>query len=243
MLPLEPTASEPVLEIRDLTVHRDGRAVVAGASLTVERGSAHLLIGPNGAGKSTLFSAVLGLVGFMGSIRFHWRGSGRIGYVPQSFHVDRTLPLTVGEFLALSRQRWPVCFGIGRSQRHRAEALLDRVGLAGFSSRALGALSGGELQRVLLANAIDPLPEMLLLDEPARGLDETAVRKFEDTIRGLIRSAGTAVLMVSHDLTQARRVADRVTLLDREVRRSGAPVEVLADDLAASFASTIECVS
>ncbi len=226
----------PVLEIDALTVHRDGRCVVADVALAVAPGAAHLLVGPNGAGKSTLFAAVLGLVEFTGRIRFHWRASGRLGYVPQSFAVDRTLPLTVGEFLALSRQRRPVCLGIGRASRHRAEALLERVGLSGFFARPLGALSGGELQRVLLANAIDPQPELLLLDEPASGLDDSAVRQFEAVLLELKQSANTGILMVSHDLAQVRRVADRVTLIDRAVRRSGTAAQVLADDLAGSFA-------
>ena len=228
----------PLLEIRDLTVRRDGRRVLSDVSLEVGRGSAHLLVGPNGAGKSTLLTAVLGRADFTGSIRFHWRGAAGIGYVPQSFAVDRTLPVTVGEFLALAHQRRPICVGITRAQRHRIEELLAQVGLSGFSSRLLSTLSGGELQRVLLANAIDPLPELLLLDEPASGLDETAVGRFEGVLHDLKRSRDTTILMVSHDLGQVRRLADDVTLLDRRVRRTGSPSTVLMGDLAGAFALT-----
>ena len=226
----------PLLEIDALTVDRDRRRLLSDVSLRVPPGSIHLLIGPNGAGKSTLFAAVLGLIEFTGDIRFHWRARGRIGYVPQSFTVDRTLPLTVGEFLALSRQRRPICLGVGRAQQRRTAALLAMVGLAGFERRPLGALSGGEQQRVLLANAIDPAPELLLLDEPASGLDDTAVKQFEQVLLELKRAHGTGVLMVSHDLGQVRRLADQVTLIDRHVRRSGTPATVLADDLAAALA-------
>src|SRR5215470_17584992 len=116
-LPGEPMGFPPVLEIDALTVQRERRRLLSEVSIAVAPGSLHMLVGPNGAGKSTLFAAVLGLIEFSGSVRFHWRGSGRIGYLPQSFVVDRTLPLTVGEFLALSRQRRPVCVGIGRAQR------------------------------------------------------------------------------------------------------------------------------
>ena len=235
--------SASVLEIRDLWVYRDRRPLLADVSLSVGRGSVHLLVGPNGAGKSTLFAAILGRTEFSGSIRFRWRATGRIGYLPQSFSVDRTLPLTVGEFLCLPRRRRPVCFGIGRGGRRRAEALLARVGLAGFARRPLGALSGGELQRVLLANAIDPSPELLLLDEPASGLDDTAQRQFEVVLVALARASGTGVLMVSHDLAQVRRLADHVTLLDRGVHRSGPPAAVLAYDLAGSFGLDPELVS
>ena len=226
----------PILEIRDLTVARDGRRVVSGITLDVTPGSVHLLVGPNGAGKSTLFGAVLGLIEFSGGIRFHWRRSGRIGYVPQSFTVDRTLPLTVGEFLALPRQRRPVCLGIGRGLRAHIQDVLARVGLAHCIARPLGALSGGELQKVLLANAIDPEPELLLLDEPASGLDEMAVKQFEEVVVALQQNSGTSVLMVSHDLGQVRRIADRVTLIDKTVRRTGAPAGVLADDLSRALA-------
>jgi zinc transport system ATP-binding protein len=225
-----------VLELQGVTVRRDRRPLITDVSLEVARGSIHLLVGPNGAGKSTLFAAVLGLLAFSGSIRFHWRGAGRIGHLPQSIVADPTLPLTVGEFLALGRQRRPVCTGIGATQRRRTDELLERVGLAGFARRPLAALSGGELQRVLLANAIDPAPELLLLDEPASGLDDTATRQFEETLLALNERHETSVLMVSHDLAQVRRLADGVTLLEREVRGTGSPEQMLADDLASSFA-------
>jgi len=229
--------SPSVLEIDDVTIHRERRCVLSRVSMTVAAGSVHLLVGPNGAGKSTLFAAVLGLVDFSGQIHFRWRGNGRIGYVPQSFSVDRTLPLTVGEFLALSRRRRPVCLGIGRKQHQRGEQLLARVGLAGFASRPLGALSGGEQQRVLLANAIDPQPELLLLDEPGSGLDEGATEQFESVLVELARDTATGVLMVSHDALQIRRLADRVTFIDKTVRRSGTVADVLTPAAARTLAA------
>lgn len=220
----------PVLEIDDLTVYRDGRPIVFGVSLAVAHACTHLLVGPNGAGKSTLLAAVLRAAPFTGRIRFHWRGAGRIGWVPQAFEVDRTLPVTVGEFLTLSRRRRPVCWGVSRAQRDANVALLARVGLdAAFARRALGALSGGELQRVLLANAIDPAPELLLLDEPARGLDAAALANLETMLAELRTAHGTAVLMVSHDRAQVRRLADRVTVLQGTVVRSG-PAAAMLDE-------------
>jgi zinc transport system ATP-binding protein len=211
-------------------VQRAGQLLLSQIGLAVAPGTIHFLVGPNGAGKSTLFQAVLGLLDFEGSIRFHWRGSGRLGYVPQFFTVDRTIPLTVGEFLALSRQRRPICLGTRRSLRAHLEQVLARVGLGGFWPRPLSALSGGELQKVLLANAIDPTPEMLLLDEPASGLDINAARQMEQVLVELKQTA-TAVLMVSHDLDHARRLGDEVTLIDRAICRSGPPAQVLSGDL------------
>jgi zinc transport system ATP-binding protein len=197
-------------------------------SLTVERGALHVLAGPNGAGKSTLLAAIAGQTEFAGRIVAHWRGDGRIGLVPQSFAVDRTLPVTVADFLALTRQRRPVCLGIAAATRTRVAALLARVGMSGAEGKPLSVLSGGELRRVLLAHALDPLPELLLLDEPASGLDEEAARRLERLLAGLCRDDGVTVLMVSHDLAQARRLADRVTVLARTVRADGPTAEVLA---------------
>lgn len=225
----------PLLEVQSVTVRRDGKALLDGVSFEVGAGTVHLLVGPNGAGKSTLFSALIGMTEFSGSIRFHFRRSGRIGYVPQRFGVDRTLPLTVAEFLTLPRRRWPVCFGLSSSARKKVEELLATVGLQGYSARQLGALSGGELQRVLLANAMDPVPELLLFDEPSTGLDETAVKSFEEALLSARRASNATVLMVSHDLAQARRIADCVTILNRSVLRSGTPAGVLSADLAASL--------
>jgi zinc transport system ATP-binding protein len=229
--------SPPVLEIERLTVRRDGRRLLAGVDLDVLPGSIHVLVGPNGAGKSTLFGAVLGNVEFGGTIRCHWRRSGRIGWVPQSFAVDKTLPITVRDFLALGRQRLPVALHVRRATRRRVDALLARVGLDGFATRLLAQLSGGELQRVLLANAIDPAPELLLLDEPSSGLDEPAVRTLEDILGELKRSAGTGVLLVSHDLSQARRIADQVSLLDGGIVTTGDAARILRDGLDAAAAA------
>jgi zinc transport system ATP-binding protein len=120
-----------------------------------------------------------------------------------------------------------VCFGLARAVRTRVARLLDEVGLAGFEARPLGALSGGERQRVLLANAMDPAPELLVLDEPSSGLDEAATARFEERLDALRRASGATVLLVSHDLEQVRRLADDVTLLNRSVRKSGRPLEVL----------------
>jgi zinc transport system ATP-binding protein len=220
----------PLLAVRGLGVRHGREVLLAGVSLAVRRGSVHVVVGPNGAGKSTLLAAVLGQTFFSGSIVAHWRGAGRIGYLPQSFAVDRTLPVTVADFLALARQRRPVCFGIERGTRRRILALLDRVGLVELAARPLAVLSGGELRRVLLAHAIDPLPELLLLDEPASGLDEMASARMEEMILTL-RGEGLTVLMVSHDLDQVRRLADRVTVLNRAVQRDGPPAEVLTADL------------
>jgi zinc transport system ATP-binding protein len=215
------------IELEHVTVLREGRKVVDDVSLAIDAGSVHIVIGPNGAGKSTLLSAVLGQVAFAGTIRMHFRRDGRIAYVPQSFVADRTLPITVGEFLALGRQRWPVCLGVRAATHTRIAAVLERIGLAGFERRRIGELSGGELRRVLIGNAIEPAPEVLLCDEPATGLDPAAVEQLDALLRGLRDDHGTTVLMVSHDRDQVRRIADRVTRLHVTLDRTGSASELL----------------
>lgn len=202
---------EPLLEIAGLTLRPAQETLLADFSLSVSRGTLHAIIGPNGTGKTTLLAAILGLVPFEGRIVAHWAGRGRIAYVPQQFHVDRTLPVTVADFLALTRQQRPVCLGVATATRRRIALLLERVGLPGFENRPLSVLSGGELRRVLLANALDPLPELLILDEPLGGLDQAGAKWLDDTLVSL--KGEVTVLMVSHDADQVRRIADRVTTL------------------------------
>jgi zinc transport system ATP-binding protein len=217
-----------ILRLADVTVSRGRDTILSNISLDVLRGSIHVIIGPNGAGKSTLLAAVLGQTQFGGRITATWLGPATIGYVPQTFAVDRTLPVTVADFLALTRQRRPICLGINRAARHQIAAALGRVGLRDFLDRPLSVLSGGELRRVLLAHALDPLPELLILDEPAAGLDAAASRWLEETLVSARDKDGITVLMVSHDIDQARRIANTVTLIDRTIIANGRADEALA---------------
>jgi zinc transport system ATP-binding protein len=203
--------SSELLEISGLTLRPGPEALLTDFSLTVSRGTLHAIVGPNGAGKTTLLAAILGLVPFEGRIVVNWSGRGRMAYVPQQFHVDRTLPVTVADFLALTRQQRPVCLGVASSTRKRISLLLDRVGLPGFADRPLSVISGGELRRVLLANALDPLPELLILDEPLGGLDESGATWLDETLVSL--KGAVTTLMVSHDSDQVERIADRVTMM------------------------------
>lgn len=215
------------IELDQVTIRRDGRAVVEAVTLAISAGTIHVLIGPNGAGKSTLLAALLGQIAFTGTIAQHFKRDAVVGYVPQSFVADRTLPITVGEFLALARQKWPVCLGVRPHARAKIGELLAKVGLPGFERRRLGELSGGELRRVLIANALDPVPELLLCDEPATGLDPAAVLQLDALLTELRDQHRTTIVMVSHDREQVRRIANRVTLLDVTVRDTGQTDKVL----------------
>ncbi len=225
----------PLVEVSGLGVRAGETVLLDDVSIAVAAGSIHVVVGPNGAGKSTLIAALLGQQAFRGSIRMNWSGDGRIGYVPQSFLADRTLPVTVAEFLAFQRQRAPVCLGLRTHTRQVVDTLLGRVGLGGMGSRRIGVLSGGELRRLLVANAIDPPPELLLADEPASGMDPAAVTALDATLLELRARHGTTILIVSHDPAQVRRLADQVTVLDRTVRRTGSVAEVFGAEPAAGL--------
>lgn len=226
--PADTASTEPpLIEFAGVSMRRQRELLLSNVSFVVRPCTIHVVVGPNGAGKTTLLTALLGQAAFDGRIVARWRRDGRIGFVPQLFAVDPSLPVTVEDFLALTRQRRPVCFGVRADARARIATLLTDVGLAGLERRPLSVLSGGELRRVLLAHALDPVPELLILDEPAAGLDEGGVGQLEEVIRRL-KARGTTVLMVSHDLEQVARLADRVTVLDRSVIGDGPAAETLA---------------
>jgi len=220
-------ADGALVEVEGLTIRHQREFLLERVTTRVARGSLHVVVGPNGGGKSTLLRAILGQAAFEGRIVLNWQNNGRIGYVPQTFPVDPTLPVTVEDFLALTRQRRPVCLGISSTVKTNIAGLLDRVGLAGLEKRPLAVLSGGELRRVLLAHALDPEPELLILDEPAGGLDEAASRGLERALTSMKRGTAATVVMVSHDFAQVRRLADRVTLLNRRVLAEGSADDVL----------------
>ncbi len=211
----------------DLTLGRT--VVLEQVSLRVAPGAVHAVVGPNGGGKSSLIRALLGQAPHRGMIRLDWPGEkpGTVAYVPQSVEFDRGLPLTVEDFLAVLCQRRPAFLGPDRRMGY-GEALA-RVGMAGKGRRRFGALSGGERQRVLLAQALIPAPDLIILDEPMTALDEAGVAIFESLLAGLA-AAGTTVLWVEHDLAQVRRLATRVSGLNRRVLFDGPPVEMLAPD-------------
>lgn len=204
----------------------DGRPLLSDVSFRVGAGDVSALIGPNGSGKTTLLRALLGEVEFRGSIRMRLHGAGRIGYVPQALRLEPVLALTVGEFLALARQRGAVALRVSSAARRENEEALAGVDLAGFERRRVSELSGGELRRLLLAHALEPTPELLLLDEPTEGLDAASLPRLERRLAEAA-SAGAAILLVSHDLGLVRRLAARATWLDGTARGHGPAAEVV----------------
>ena len=219
------------VEVDKLSVVMGSQVLLKDVSLHVHCGELTALIGANGAGKTTLLRALLGQVEYKGSIR-HLASDGRpaaelrTGYVPQQLEFDRSSPVTVLDFLAASLSRRSVYFGVSRKTKDKALAALARTHCEKLADRALGALSGGELQRVLLALALTPQPDLLILDEPVSGVDQNGLETFYQTVDELKHKNHMAILLVSHDLDVVERYADRVVLMQGGVIKQGSPAVV-----------------
>lgn len=208
-------APGPLVRASSLSVRLGGRLVLDRVDLTVAPGEVVTLIGPNGAGKTTLVRAVLGLVrAAEGTIAR--RPGLRIGYMPQRLTIDQTLPLTVRRFLSLWR---PV-------PAERIAAALEEAGVARLADSAVQSVSGGEMQRVLLARALLGEPDLLVLDEPDQAVDVHGQAELFNRIEAVRRSHGCGVLLVSHDLHTVMARTDRVVCLNRHVCCSGRPEDV-----------------
>lgn len=233
-----PPAITPLVSLADLRVERGGRAILAGVTADIPRGGITAIVGLNGSGKSTLLRTLLGEFPYRGQIRFrcgHDHSKPRpehVGYVPQRLNFDAHLPITVRDLMGLALNRFrPGMFGYGRRNAARMTAALRRVDAAHLLDVPVEGLSGGQLQRVLLALAVEPQPELLLLDEPTAGIDFRDVDQFYDRIAALNGETGVTVLLVSHDLETVRRVAGKVLCLrDGVIHSQGAPAEVLTPE-------------
>jgi zinc transport system ATP-binding protein len=208
-------SADALLSARGLGFNRGGRAILEDIDLDVRAGEIVTLIGPNGAGKTTLVRLLLGLVEpDRGEVR---RKPGlAIGYAPQRFDLDFAIPLTVRRFLALGRD----------FSADSLKAVLEEVGASRIGDRQLTELSGGELQRVVLARALLRDPELLVLDEPVRGVDYLGEAELYTLIGRLRSHRGLGILLVSHDLHVVMAQSDRVVCLNRHVCCSGLPQAV-----------------
>lgn len=221
--------------LEGISVQRGGQYLLRDISMHIHCGQLTVLIGQNGAGKTTLIRALLGEIPYSGNIR-HLDGEGRelphlrTGYVPQNLEFDREMPMTVSDFLASALTRRPVWTGIGKQTKARIAEVLASVNASELTDRQLGRCSGGELQRVLLALALNPVPDLLVLDEPVSGMDQNGLRLFLETVMMLKHKHHMAILLVSHDLHLVREYADHVVLLDKTVLCQGEPDRVFSSD-------------
>ena len=229
------------LKIEHITVRASGETLVEDVSLHAHCGEITAIIGRNGAGKSTLFKAILDEIPHEGEVVFTGHNGTpakrrpRIGYVPQSLNISAGSPASVLDIAVAYTSRWPAFLPVPGRIRDRLEKHFARFDAADLLDKQAGRLSGGEWQRVLLAIATHPHPDMLVLDEPVSGVDNAGLAKFYDLLEQL-RQQDMVILIISHDLSFVRTHADRVVLLDGKVLAKGAPVDVFTSDaFAAAF--------
>lgn len=201
-----------LLAAEKICVRYGADEVLHDITLALAPGEIVTILGPNGSGKSTLLRALLGILPLAEGRVLRQPGL-RLGYVPQRLAIDRTMPMTVRRFLSL-----PV-----RVTDAEAVQALERVGMAGHGADQMTQLSGGQLQRVLLARALLNKPQVLMLDEPTQGLDQPGEAAFYRLIEDVRRDTGAAILMVSHDLHVVMAASDRVICLNRHICCEGTP--------------------
>jgi zinc transport system ATP-binding protein len=228
------THAPPAVAVADLGVRFGDHSVLDGISFEASAGSFVAVVGPNGGGKTTLLRVLLGLLGpDRGGVHVLGRlpsdvEPDLVGYVPQVKRLDRTFPARAIDLVLTSlHQRWP--FRIASADRTRALEALRRVGAEDLAERSLDGLSGGELQRVYLARSLARRPQLILLDEPATGIDVAGAADLYDVLEADQEERGTTIVMVTHDWNAAYHHATHVLLVDGRQVGFGPPEDVLTD--------------
>lgn len=219
---------KPVITVKNLTVSYGDQEILKNLSFTIYEGELAIVIGPNGSGKTTLLKAILGLIMASGEVKICDKSPQQalleVSYVPQRFSFDATFPITVKEFLSL---------GINKRvlSHNNLEMQLKEVGMTEYQDSLIGRLSGGQLQRTLIAKALLRRPRLLFLDEPASGIDIEGEKHIYELIKHINQKHKVTVLMVSHELDIVYQYATKVLCLNRRLLCSGAPWEVLDNEM------------
>ena len=204
-------------------------------NLHIHCGELTAIVGPNGAGKSTLLKAMLGEIKAIGELKYldvkgGSNGKPLIGYVPQHLNFDVSSPTSVLDLFMACRFKFPAWLYTPKKIVRHVEKSLSRVKAEHLLHRKLGALSGGEIQRVLLALALDPIPDLLLLDEPVSGIDHNGLALFYETVSEIRNNFDLSIILVSHDLDLVYKYADRVILINKTVLENGKPQDVFRSE-------------
>ena len=219
------------LRVQDLSVQIGSDCILKDVNLHVHCGELVALIGPNGAGKSTFLKAILGQQEHEGIIVFSVPGQRgkkpKIGYVPQSPSFDPGDPVTVADLFVCCMSRRPAFLGHSKAMEKTIRDCLERVHATDLMDKRVGTLSGGELQRVLLALALEPIPNILILDEPLSGVDVEGQTDLMDMLDELRETYDLSILMTTHNFSILSRYADQVALIDRGIVALGTAQQVL----------------
>ena len=222
------------LRVENVSVRIGADQILTDVNLHVHCGEMVALIGPNGAGKSTFLKTILGQQEYSGVIAFSEPGQRskkpRIGYVPQSPAFDPSDPVSVADLFACCMSKRPAFLGLGKNMRQTVLECLERVHGEELIDKRVGTLSGGELQRTLLALALEPMPNILILDEPLSGVDVEGMETLMDMLDEIRKTYDLSILMTTHDFSLLPRYADQVVLIDRAVLIQGKPETVLHSD-------------
>lgn len=222
------------LRISDLSVKIGNHVILENITMHAHCGEMIALVGPNGAGKTTLLKAILGQQDYTGVISFSVPGQrnrkAKIGYVPQSPNFDPGDPVTVADLFVCCMSHRPTFLGVSKAMRNKITECLERVHAEKLIDKRIGTLSGGELQRVLLALALEPLPNILILDEPLSGVDVEGIVSLMDMLDEIRQVYDLSILMTTHDFSTLEAYANQVILIDHKVVTQGSPKDVLASE-------------
>lgn len=219
------------VKIENLSVEIGKETILQDINLEVHCGELVMLIGRNGAGKSTLLKSILKEIEHTGKIDFidmkeNKKKKIKIGYVPQNLNIERDMPTTVYDMFASYISNKPVWLMKDKKIYKKIKENLKMFGAEQLIDKRVGNLSGGELQRVLLAIATTPVPNLLILDEPVSGVDRNGTKDFYEILNKLKKEYDMSIILVSHDLDLVKKFADRVVLLDKEVIKQGTAEDV-----------------
>ncbi len=219
--------------IENFNVKIENQDIIKNVSFDIHCKELTMIIGKNGAGKSTLLKALLNEIPHTGKVEFYdvrdkKQQKIKIGYVPQYVNIERNTPLTVYDLFASYISNKPVWFYKDKNLYNEIYKSLEIFGAGDLIDKRAGNLSGGELQRVLLAIATTPVPNLLILDEPISGVDRNGTKSFYEILEKLKENDDISILLVSHDLDLVRKYADKVILLDKEIKSQGTADEVFA---------------
>jgi zinc transport system ATP-binding protein len=216
--------NDSIIEVKNLHVRFNDITVLENINFKIEKNQIIAIIGPNGSGKTSLLKAMLGLIDYTGSVSYFGKKITqkltKIGYVPQKFDFDRSIPITVYEFISFS----------GADDQEIIKVLKE-VGMEEWKNKIIGDLSGGQLQRVLIANALTKNPQILFLDEPLAGIDIEGAEDFYKTIKKLNIEKNVTIFLVSHEINMVYKFVDQIICLNRDLICQGTPKETITKEV------------
>lgn len=227
-------------KIENLNVKSNGETILNDVNLQIRCGELTAIVGRNGAGKTTFLRALLDEIPHTGTITYEHGTSPSglkirtskkpvFGYVPQKLSIAPGSPVSVSDLVLSCVSNYPVWLPRRKKDIEKVKKILSITNAENLADKKAGDLSGGEIQRVMLALAINPLPDILILDEPVSGVDRNGLKDFYDLVSKLRHDYDVTILLVSHDLDLVAEHADQVILIDRGIAAQGTPEDVYSD--------------